>query len=50
MESIDGIQKIIEAIQNAGQYIMPAIRALLNVVIVIFEGLANIIREVLGMI
>ncbi len=47
---INALQKIIEAIQNAGQYIMPAIRALLNVVIVIFEGLANIIRNILGMI
>jgi len=50
MEPVSEIQKILEAIQNAGQYIIPALRSLLNVVVVIFEGLADLIRGVLGMI
>jgi hypothetical protein len=42
------MEKILEALKDAGQYIVPAIRALLNVFAIIFETLANLIRDGLG--
>jgi hypothetical protein len=48
MDSAAGFQKVIEALKEAGQYIAPAAKALLNVLMLIFETLASLIKEGLG--
>ncbi|MCK9187300.1 MAG: hypothetical protein PHS16_02645 [Candidatus Colwellbacteria bacterium] len=48
MDTTGAIQKVIEAFKDAGQYIIPAVKALLNVFALIFETLANLIRDGLG--
>ncbi|MFA4999460.1 MAG: hypothetical protein WC519_01905 [Parcubacteria group bacterium] len=48
MDSAGGFQKVLEALKDAGQYIMPAVKALLNVLVLLFDALANLIRQGLG--
>jgi hypothetical protein len=50
MDSVTGFQKVLEALKDAGQYIAPAVKALMNVLMLIFEALASLIKEGLGKI
>jgi hypothetical protein len=47
MDSTAEFQKVIEALKEAGQYIAPAVKALANVLMLLFRALANFIGEVL---
>ncbi|MFA5052503.1 MAG: hypothetical protein WC565_00355 [Parcubacteria group bacterium] len=48
MDSAPEFQKVLEALKNSWQYILPAAKALLNVLSLLFDALAKLAREVMG--